>query len=134
MTTTGPHLPAGRYGPPPDPRSRRRTTLALWTLGVLGLAGALWLGWGQANRGVTWRDVSFAVRGATSVDVVFDVTRPDPGLALRCRVVAVNAAHGEVGVASVDVAPSDAATVRVSTSLLTSETAVSAGVADCSPS
>src|SRR5690606_33974953 len=42
--TTVTRPPAGRYGPEPDARTRRRRVVLLWTLGLVGLGATVWMG------------------------------------------------------------------------------------------
>lgn len=131
MTATTPRLPPGRYGPEARTDGRRGRVLALWLLGVCGLAVALWLGWGAAQDPVTWREVGFSVQGTEQVDAVYDVTRRDPAVPVRCRLEALNVRHAQVGVLTVDVAPSPGPTVRLHSTVRTSERAVTAVVDLC---
>ena len=123
--------PSGRYGPEPDPRARRRGVVALWTLGALGLAGALWLGIGAAQTPVTWDDVGFTLDGSQGVEVDFDVIRQDPSIAVRCRLQALNHQYAEVGAVVLDVPPATARTVRLTVRVATSQAAVTGIVDRC---
>ena len=67
--------PPGRYEPVPDERRRRAGRAALWVLGALGVAGALWIGIGAARTPVTWSDIGFTIDGPDQVEVVFEVAR-----------------------------------------------------------
>ena len=129
MTATA--LPPGRYGPAPDPRRRRRTVAALVALGVLGVAVVVWLGLGAAQTPVHWSPVGFRIDGAESVEVTYDVTRLDPSMTVECRVEALNTSHAQVGVVVVEVPPSSDGTVRRTTTVRTSEPAVTGVVDSC---
>ncbi len=129
MTTAAP--PAGRYGPAPDPRRRRLVVVGIATLGALGVAAAVWLGLASAAAPVHWSQVGFSVDGPDSVDVTFQVTRSDPATPALCTVEAQNSAHGQVGVVEVDVPASTDSTVRLTTTVRTSETAVTGLVTTC---
>jgi len=129
MTATA--APAGRYGPPPDPRRRRRGVVALALLGLAGVALVVWLGLGMASAPVSWAQVGFRIAGAESVEVTYDVTRPDPSIGVECRVEAQNRSHAQVGVVVVEVPPASQGTVRLSTPVATSETAVTGFVDEC---
>lgn len=125
-----PRPPAGRYGPEPDPATRRRRVLALWALGVVSLLTAVWFGVGAAQTPVSWQDVGFRIDGAEQVEVVFDVTRSDPTAEVRCRVEARNASHAQVGVLTVEI-PTQSMAIRVTTTVRTSEPAVTGLVDSC---
>lgn len=129
MTPAAP--PAGRYGPAPDPRRRRLVVAGLVTLGVLGVAAAVWLGLASAAAPVHWSQVGFRIDGPDAVDVTFQVTRADPSTPARCTVEAQNSAHGQVGVVEVEVPASADATVRLTTTVRTSEPAVTGLVTSC---
>lgn len=122
--------PEGRYGPPADPRARRRWVIALWALGVAGVGLAVWLGLRVADTPVTWQDVGFRLE-ADQVEVVTDVTRTDPSVAVSCRIEALSRSHAQVGVVVVDVPPSEARTVRLTTTVRTSSPAVTGVVDQC---
>ncbi|WP_225755394.1 DUF4307 domain-containing protein [Actinotalea sp. Marseille-Q4924] len=123
--------PPGRYGPIPDERRRRAGRAALWVLGALGVAGALWIGVGAARTPVTWTDVGFSLDGADRVEVVFEVARTDPSVPVRCTVQALNQQYAQVGLVEVDVPPATATAVRLSTTVRTSEQAVTGIVDTC---
>lgn len=131
MTATAPRPPAGRYGPEPDARRRRRGVAALWALGVVALAVTVWLGLGVARTPVTWQDVGFRIDGAASVEVVYDVQRIDPSVPVRCRVEALAQNHAQVGVVTADVPAAESRTVRVTTTVRTTEQAVTGVVDRC---
>lgn len=128
-TPTSP--PAGRYGTEPTPGSRRRSVLTLWALGIALLAVTVWFGLGAARTPVTWQDVGFVLDGADQVDVTYTVSRIDPSVPVQCRVHALNVRYGQVGVRTVDVGPSAERTVRLTTTIATSEDAVTGIVDSC---
>lgn len=123
--------PPGRYEPVPDERRRRAGRAALWGLGAIGVAGALWIGVGAARTPVTWTDVGFTIDGADRVEVVFEVARIDPSVPVRCTVEALNQQYAQVGLVEVDVPPATATAVRTSTVVRTSEQAVTGIVDTC---
>jgi hypothetical protein len=100
-------------------------------LGVAGVALVVWLALRLASAPVTWSQVGFTIDGSTAVEVVYDVTRPDPAVAVECRVEALNAAHAQVGVVVDDVPGGEAATIRRTTTVQTSERAVTGVVERC---
>ena len=128
MATTAP--PAGRYGRPVDPRSRRRLTVALWLLGAAAVAVAVWLGLGTARTPVTWQHVGFTVEEG-QVEVVADITRPDPSVPATCRLEALSRSHAQVGVVEADVPAGEDRTVRLTATVRTSEPAVTGVVDQC---
>lgn len=123
--------PPGRYAPVPDERRARAGRAALWALGALGVAGALWIGFGAARTPVTWTDVGFTIDGAEQVEVVFDVARIDPSVPVRCSVQALNQQYAQVGLVEVDVPPATTTAVRLRTVVRTSEQAVTGIVDTC---
>lgn len=131
MTAPQPlHPPAGRYGREATPRARRRGVVALWLLGLVGLGAALWIGLGVAGSPVTWDDVGFSLED-DRVEVVFDVHRTDPSVTVRCRVEALSQQYAQVGVVTVDVAPSQERTRRLTVDVATAEPAVTGVVESC---
>lgn len=126
--TPAPELPAGRYGRPAGPGRRRAARVAMIALGVLAVALAAWLALG--GDGLTWKMVGFRVDGPTSTQVTFDVTK-DADATVTCRVQALSESYAEVGVQTVEVGPAGTATQRVTTTVPTSELAVSAVVESC---
>lgn len=135
-TTPDPHPaastpPPGRYGPARPARSRRLLVPALALLGAAGVAVAAWLGLRVGVVPVDWHDVGFRIDGDDLVEVTFDVTRSDPSRPASCIVEALNESHAQVGVVTVPVPPTDAARVRLTTPVGTSELAVSGTVRAC---
>lgn len=124
-------VPAGRYGPVPDERSRRRTVVAIWAAGIVGLGLAVWLGLIAATDPVTWKDVGFTVEGADRTEIVFDVIRTDPSTPVRCRVEALDTTYAQVGVRTVDVAPGDRQAQRERAVIATSGLPTTAVVSTC---
>lgn len=130
MTATPARPPAGRYGPEPDERTRRLRVLALWSVGVLGVAGVIWMGLGMARTPVTWQDVGFRIDGNT-IDVTYDVIRIDPAVGVACRLEALNVRHAQVGVVTIDVPPGTSTVTRSTTMIRTSEEPVTGVVDSC---
>lgn len=124
-------LPVGRYGPPADPGRRRRGVAAVWALATGGVALVVWIGLDAANTPVTWTDVGFTLDGTRGVEVVYEVARTDPSVAVRCRLEALNQAYAQVGVLVVDVPASEARTERFASTVATSEPAVTGLVESC---
>jgi hypothetical protein len=121
--------PPGRYGPVRTADPTRRRAL-LWGLGAVGLTGAVWLGLGAAATPVTWQDVGFTLADG-EVEVVYDVSRPDPSVPVRCTLEALSHSYAQVGVVDVDVPPSDERTVRQVSTVRVAEPAVTGVVKYC---
>ena len=122
--------PPGRYGRTPTPGDRRRSVVLLWALGAAAVAVAVWLGLGAAQMPVTWKDVGFTLADGR-VDVVYDVIRTDPSLAVQCRLEALNQAHAQVGVLVVDVAAGADRVTRLRSTVAVAEPAVPGVVESC---
>lgn len=129
-TAPGPRPPVGRYGPEPRPGARRRRTVLLTALGAAAVATAVWFGLAAGDAPVSWKDVGFTVRDG-AVEVVFDVIRPDPGVAVECRLQALNEQHAQVGVVTVPVAPAEERVQRLRSTVAVSEPAVTGIVERC---
>jgi hypothetical protein len=131
--TSNPQLtpPPGRYGPPRRSRPRALVVAAWVLLGVAGVVLAAWLGLRTGSVRLDWHDIAFRVESPEQVQVTFDVTREDPGVPVTCVIEALNESHAQVGVVTVEVAPSDAPRVRMTVPVRTSELAVSATVRSC---
>jgi hypothetical protein len=122
--------PPGRYGPAPSPSSGRRRRLGLVVVGVLGLAVAVWIALNVAGQPVSWNDVGFHVQGPQATDVTFEVTKATDAT-VTCQVKALSESYAEVGVRTVTVGPSDAASQRITATVQTTELAVSGTVDRC---
>lgn len=122
--------PAGRYGPPPNPAARRRATWALGAAGVAAVAVAAWFGLASGNAPVTWQDVGFRVAD-DHIEIDYDVSRPDPAVPVTCRLEALNQQYAQVGVLVVEVPPTERGTVGLTSTVRTSERAVTGVVGDC---
>ena len=124
-------VPAGRYGPPPDPARRRLAVVATGALAAVAVGLAVWIGLGVGDAPVTWKDIGFTVQGTTAVDVEFEVQRADPSVPVRCRLEALNQAYGQVGVIVVDIPAAAQDRQRFGATIATSELAVTGGVDTC---
>ena len=124
-----PQAPAGRY-PTTTAATRRRTRWLLWALGAVAVAATVWVGLASGSAPVTWQDVGFRVSdGAIEID--YDVSRPDPAVPVTCRLEALNQQYAQVGVLVVDVAPAQERTLALTSTVRTSERAVTGVVHDC---
>jgi len=63
--------------------------------------------------------------------VTYDVSRPDPSVGVTCRIEAQSGSHAQVGVVLVDVPGASGRTVRLTTTVRTSEQAVTGIVDEC---
>lgn len=131
LSVPAPGPPAGRYGPPPSAARRRRARLAVAALALAGVALVLWIGLGAARTPVRWEDVGFTVDGAERVEIVYDVVRLDPSVAVRCRLQALSQDYAQVGVLVVDVPPAERPAQRFATTVATSQPAVTGVVESC---
>ncbi len=123
--------PADRYGRPRGP-SRRTQVLLLAGFGTAAVGYAAWAALSSASGAVTWQDVGFTLAD-DHVEVVFDLSRPDPATPVRCTVEALDATHGQVGYHHVDVPASDHRTVRQTVVVRTVAPAVTGVVDACAP-
>lgn len=122
--------PAGRYGPEPRPGAARLRTALLALLGAAAVGVAAWFGLASGDAAVSWKDVGFTIDEG-SVDVVFDVIRPDPSVPAECRLQALNEQHAQVGVVTVAVAPAEDRVQRLRATVAVSEPAVTGVVETC---
>lgn len=124
-----PSPPPGRYGAPP--MRGRRASRVLVGVALAGAVGAAaWLGLRVGVAPVSGQEVAFRVAD-DAVEVTFDVVRPDPSRPATCRVEALNESHAQVGVVTVDVPASADGRVRLTTTVRTSERAVTGTVRSC---
>lgn len=123
-------LPSGRYGPAARTRPRRLTVLLMWSLGLAAVGLAAWIGLTNGNPPVRWTDVGF-VLADDSVEIVYDITRPDPSLLVHCRLEALNQQFAQVGLRTVEVSPSDQVVQRLRSTVETAEPAVTGVVNRC---
>jgi len=122
--------PPGRYGPSPTAATHRRRRLGLIVVAAVGLAIAVWIALNVAGQPVSWKDVGFHVQGPAAIEVTFEVTKPSDAT-VECHVKALSESYAEVGVRTVTVGPSDAASQRVTATVQTTELAVSGTVDRC---
>ena len=127
-----PRRPAERYGDRPAV-PRRTAVLVVGVVAALFVAWVVWAGLGAADRDVRWQDVGFDVVDASEVEVTFDVIKAADTSA-RCTVTALNAGYATVGISTVDVGPAENEVVRTTTTVRTSELAVTGVVDFCETS
>lgn len=104
---------------------------------AVAAAGALgWLVWAalvHANPTVSARVSAYEVVSDTRIDATVTVDRPDPSVAVICRVSAQAADFQPVGEVNLPVAASTERLVDVGVSLTTLRRATTAVVRECSP-
>ncbi|WP_413451155.1 DUF4307 domain-containing protein [Georgenia phoenicis] len=119
-----------RYGPAPDPRTRRRRRLALVAFAVLAVAAFVVLAVVSTDEAVRTEDAAFTVVDDSAVEVSF-VAHMDPGTTAECTVLALNDAFAQVGVARVTVGPAPERSTFVTARVATTEPATGARVSGC---
>ena len=132
MVAPAPRPPAGRYGPEPTESTRRLQRLGLAVLVVAAMVLLAWVGSGVLRDPVIWKDIGYRVDGPSSTEITFEVTTP-VGESATCRVQALSASYAQVGVLDVPVPATDHRTRRVTVTIPTVETAVTAVVQGCEP-
>lgn len=114
--------PAGRPTPTGRP-TRTRRALAPWIGGgivaLVILAVVLLMASWQSAPLATTSSATFHVVSPNEVTVTFAVTRSDPSVAVTCAVEATDETYAQVGAATLEIPPSEARTVTVSTTLST---------------
>jgi hypothetical protein len=114
-----------RYGQSAD------NTKTIWFLAITGLvaivAFAAWVALSQERLSFT--DVGFSVKDQWHTEVVFDVNKTS-GETVFCNVQALNQQYGIVGWREIQV-PVESSAVRITTTINTTEEAVTALVHGC---
>jgi uncharacterized protein DUF4307 len=105
-----------------------------WAIGIagvtVGVALAVWLGLSYSVGQVTWTDTGYRVIDDRSVQVDFDVHRPE-GQAVTCVVRALDQAFGTVGTLEVQIPASPQGSVHRQVTVRTTTRAVTGVVRDC---
>ncbi|MGO4343025.1 DUF4307 domain-containing protein [Pedococcus sp. 2YAF34] len=105
-----------------------------WVVGIIGctigVGLAVWLGLANSLGAITATDTGYKVLDDRSVRVEFDVHRP-AGEAVTCRIQALDATFGVVGVTDVDVPASDERSVHKVVVVRTASRAVTGVVDSC---
>ncbi|MBI9114717.1 DUF4307 domain-containing protein [Sanguibacter suaedae] len=120
---------ADRYGAPRAPRRRTLVVVGAILL-ACGVAGAAWLAFGPSDDGVRGKTFGFSVLSSEEVEIRFDVAKPQDATVV-CTLDAMNAGYAQVGTKDVTIGPSDAPERRYTTTIATSEEAVTAVVDSC---
>ena len=114
-----------RYGQSAD------NTKTIWFFAITGLvaivAFAAWVAFSQERLSFT--DVGFSVKDQWHTEVVFDVNK-NSGENVFCNVQALNQQYGIVGWREIQV-PVESSSVRITTTINTTEEAVTALVHGC---
>ena len=109
-------------------------TLKWWIVGTLGIGAgiaiAVWFGLSATVGQPRWQTFGYHVVDDRTVDVTFDVTRPD-GRAMVCTVEALDENFASVGSVEVDVPPSPTDTSRIDATVRTTTRAVTGNVKTC---
>ena len=117
----------------PLPRPRPGTG-RWWVVGAVGITSAValvvWWGWTTTAGAVRPTVISYEVRSDAEVWVQYDLSRPE-GVAVDCRVAALDSRKGRVGVADDRVPAQGPAVVRREVVVRTSSRAVTGVVESC---
>lgn len=132
MTSPASDPLADRYGTVPiTAKKRRRRTILLWTIGVLGTLGAAWSGWSMATgQPFEVEEYGYKVLGPEQVDVTFYVTK-DADVTLSCTLTALNQGYAEVGSRIVTIEPSSGKREIFTAEVRTAELATTGIVDSC---
>ncbi len=127
-TRTGP--PPGRYG---RATTRRTRLLVAAAVAVLVLVAVGWFAWAayESRSSATGTDVGYHVVDDASVQVTFDVTKPQHASA-TCVVQALDSGFAVVGSVRVTVGPSPHDVVRRTATVRTTNRATTGQVTSCS--
>lgn len=115
------------------PEPSRVDRKAAWASGIAAavfLLIASWFGWHAAHEPVRWGTIGFHVESATEASVTYAVYLYSDSDAV-CRVSALNEHHAVVGYADAMVLRSAGTEQRITTTVTTTEPAVSVYVAYC---
>lgn len=119
-----------RYTPAPNPRYRRLKIAGMIAALAVGVAGAAYLSFGDADTSVRGQEVGFKVEGPESVTITFDVAKPKDSTVV-CTLNALNTNYAQVGTKDVTIGPSEVGEARFTTQIATTELAVTAVVESC---
>ena len=121
-----------RYGRTPSSKRNGRLIALLFGGAVVLVIGAwvIWAGLDGAQSTVNTQDRAHTVVSDHRVDVTFDIGM-DPGRSATCAVEAQNEAHAVVGWKIIDVPSSAQRDQEITTTVLTTEAAVTGLVDSC---
>ena len=122
-------LLAERYGQKRTGNPKRNKIFGL--AGVVGLTlGAAYFGYANYSP-VKFVDFGYRVLSNTITEVDFEITKPTEATAM-CEVEALNNSFAVVGYKEVSIGPSETQTTRHTVTVITTETAVTGLVSNCS--
>ncbi|HEY7796574.1 MAG TPA: DUF4307 domain-containing protein [Microbacteriaceae bacterium] len=122
---TNSELVKSRYGQAPE---RTKTIWVLAIIGLISIVGfAAWVAFSQER--LTFTDVGYSVKDQWHTEVTFDVSK-NSGESVFCNVQALNQQYGVVGWREIQV-PTEDSSVRITTTINTTEEAVTALVHGC---
>lgn len=104
-----------------------RLAVAAVTVAVLSIA---WVTMGPTASTVRGKDFGYSVQGPESVDITFDVAKPKDSTVV-CTVEALNENYAQVGTKDVTIGPAEVTEARYTTTIATTELAVTAVVDGC---
>jgi hypothetical protein len=122
---------ARRYPKPRVPRPLLIGVVAV--VAAVSLGWLIWAGLVHSNPTVSARVPSYTVVSDTRIDVTVTVDRPDPSIAVVCRISAQATDFQPVGEVNLPVEPSADRVVDVEVSITTLRRATTAVVRECSP-
>lgn len=104
-----------------------RLAVAAVTVAVLSIA---WVTMGPTASTVRGKDFGYSVKGPEAVDITFDVAKPKDSTVV-CTVEALNENYAQVGTKDVTIGPAEVSEARYTTTIATTELAVTAVVDEC---
>ena len=104
-----------------------RLAVAAVTVAVLSIA---WVTMGPTASTVRGKDFGYSVKGPEAVDITFDVAKPKDSTVV-CTVEALNENYAQVGTKEVTIGPAEVSEARYTTTIATTELAVTAVVDEC---
>ncbi|WPF83153.1 DUF4307 domain-containing protein [Sanguibacter sp. 4.1] len=104
-----------------------RLAVAAVTVAVLSIA---WVTMGPTASTVRGKDFGYSVKGPEAVDITFDVAKPEDSTVV-CTVEALNENYAQVGTKEVTIGPAEVSEARYTTTIATTELAVTAVVDEC---
>lgn len=104
-----------------------RLAVAAVTVAVLSIA---WVTMGPTASTVRGKDFGYSVQGPEAVDITFDVAKPKDSTVV-CTVEALNENYAQVGTREVTIGPAEVSEARYTTTIATTELAVTAVVDEC---
>jgi len=107
-----------------------------WVIGSIGVAAmtavVVWFAWSATAGRVSWQTRSYEVVDASNVTVSFDVHRP-AGMAVTCRLKALNQRFATVGSVDVLIPAGEQRSLTQEGNIRTTSVAVTGTVERCKP-